>query len=155
MQEKLESMANIDATDEDIEQSDINDAYADYLDAFKALKKSNTALKKEYGVEVFDSKATPMSLEEFQTSKNNIKEKNALTKNLAENKGTLGDVERLIDLEYTTGAKQTKDRSVVTIPKTKEDIKNILEDKEQVYEYAKRLGFENKKSYAQTIIYSR
>ena len=150
LEEKLESMANIDATDEDIEQSDINDAYADYLDAFKALKKSNSALKKEYGVEVFDSKATPMSLEDFQTSKNNIKEKNALSKNLGENKGTLGDVERLIDLEYTTGAKKRKDRLEVTTPKTKEEIKDILEDKEQVYEYAKRLGLENKKSYAQT-----
>lgn len=150
LKEKIQSLARVDATDEEIEQSEINDAYADYLDSYKALKKSNAALKKEYGVEVIDSKFTPMSLEEFQSSKNNIKEKNATTKKLAENKGTLGDVERLIDLEYTTGSKQTSDRSQVITPKNKEDINAILDDKEQVYEYAKRLGFDNKKSYAQT-----
>jgi len=150
LQEKIQSMAGVDATDEEIEQSEINDAYADYLDAYKALKKSNSTLKKEYGVEVIDSKYTPISLEEFQASKNNIKEKNALSKKLAENKGTLGDVGRLIGLEYATGTKQPKDRVQVTAPRNKEDIKAILDDKEQVYEYAKRLGFNNKKSYAQT-----
>jgi hypothetical protein len=150
LQDKLESMAGVDATDEEIEQSEINDAYADYLDAFKALKKSNSTLKKEYGVEVLDSKYTPISLEEFQTRKNNIKEKNTLSKKLSENKGTLGDVERLIGLEYATRAKRIKDRVQVTTPKNKEEIKAILDDKEQVYEYAKRLGFNNKKSYAQT-----
>ena len=150
LQEKLQSMAGVDATDEEIEQSEINDAYADYLDAFKALKKSNSTLKKEYGVEVLDSKYTPISLEEFQAKKNNIKEKNTLSKKLSENKGTLGDVERLIGLEYATGAKRTKDRMQVTTPKDKEEIKAILDDKEQVYEYAKRLGFNKKKSYAQT-----
>ena len=150
LQEKLQSMAGVDATDEEIEQSEINDAYADYLDAFKALKKSNSTLKKEYGVEVLDSKYTPISLEEFQAKKNNIKEKNTLSKKLSENKGTLGEVERLIGLEYATGAKRTKDRMQVTTPKDKEEIKAILDDKEQVYEYAKRLGFNKKKSYAQT-----
>ena len=150
LQDKLESMAGVDATDEEIEQSEINDAYADYLDAFKALKKSNSTLKKEYGVEVLDSKYTPISLEEFQARKNNIKEKNTLSKKLSENKGTLGDVERLIGLEYSTGSKRIKDRVQVTTPKNKEEIKAILDDKEQVYEYAKRLGFNNKKSYAQT-----
>lgn len=150
LQEKMQSFAEVDATDEEIEQSEINDAYADYLDAFKALKKSNSVLKKEYGVEVLDSKYTPISLEEFQTRKNNIKEKNTLSKKLSENKGTLGDVERLIGLEYATRAKRIKDRVQVTTPKNKEEIKAILDDKEQVYEYAKRLGFNNKKSYAQT-----
>ena len=150
LQEKIQSMAGVDATDEEIEQSEINDAYADYLDAYKALKKSNSTLKKEYGVEVFDSKEAPISLEQFQAFKSNIKEKNALSKKLAENKGTLGDVGRLIGLEYTTGTKQPKDRVQVTAPRNKEDIKAILDDKEQVYEYAKRLGFNNKKSYAQT-----
>ena len=150
LQNKLQSMAGVDATDEEIEQSEINDAYADYLDAYKALKKSNSTLKKEYGVEVFDSKSTPMSLEDFQSRKDNIKEKNATTRKLAENKGTLGDVERLIGLEYATGAKTSTGRLQVITPKNKEDIKAILDDKEQVYEYAKRLGFDNKKSYAQT-----
>jgi hypothetical protein len=150
LQEKMQSFAEVDATDEEIEQSEINDAYADYLDAFKALKKSNSTLKKEYGVEVLDSKYTPISLEEFQARKNNIKEKNTLSKKLSENKGTLGDVERLIGLEYATRAKRIKDRVQVTTPKNKEEIKAILDDKEQVYEYAKRLGFNNKKSYAQT-----
>lgn len=150
LQEKIQSMAGVDATDEEIEQSEINDAYADYLEAYKALKKSNSTLKKEYGVEVFDSKEAPISLEQFQAFKSNIKEKNALSKKLSENKGTLGDVGRLIGLEYTTGTKQPKDRVQVTAPRNKEDIKAILDDKEQVYEYAKRLGFNNKKSYAQT-----
>jgi hypothetical protein len=150
LQEKIQSMAGVDATDEEIEQSEINDAYADYLDAYNALEKSNSTLKKEYGVEVFDSKEAPISLEQFQAFKSNIKEKNALSKKLAENKGTLGDVGRLIGLEYTTGTKQPKDRVQVTAPKNKEDIKAILDDKEQVYEYAKRLGFNKKKSYAQT-----
>jgi hypothetical protein len=150
LSEKLRTLAQVEASGEEVDESEVEEVFTEYENAVKDLNKANNKLKKEYGVNLVNEEFKPMTRQKFTELKEKIKEKNVVSEKIAGGKATLGELENLINLEYQTGAKEFTGRTDITTPKTKEDIDAILANNEQVYEVAKRLGLENKKSLAQT-----
>jgi hypothetical protein len=148
--EKLRTLAQVEASGEEIDESEVEEVFTEYENAVKDLNKANNKLKKEYGVNLVNEEYKPITRQKFTELKEKIKEKNVVSEKIAGGKATLGELENLINLEYQTGAKEFTGRTDISTPKTKEDIDAILANNEQVYEVAKRLGLENKKSLAQT-----
>ena len=148
--EKLRTLAQVEASGEEVDNSEVDQVFSEYENTVKELNKANNKLKKGYGVSLMNKEYKPMTRQSFTELKEKIKEKNVVSEKVAGGKATLGELESLLRLEYETGSKEFTGRTDITTPKTKEDIDAILSNNEQLYEVAKRLGLDNKKSLAQT-----
>jgi hypothetical protein len=148
--EKLRILAQVEASGEEVDNSEVDQVFSEYENTVKELNKANNKLKKGYGVSLVNKEYKPMTRQSFTELKEKIKEKNVVSEKVAGGKATLGELESLLSLEYETGSKEFTGRTDITTPKTKEDIDAILSNNEQLYEVAKRLGLDNKKSLAQT-----
>ena len=148
--EKLRILAQVEASGEEVDNSEVDQVFSEYENSVKELNKANNKLKKGYGVSLVNKEYKPMTRQSFTELKEKIKEKNVVSEKVAGGKATLGELESLLSLEYETGSKEFTGRTDIATPKTKEDIDAILSNNEQLYEVAKRLGLDNKKSLAQT-----
>lgn len=146
--EKINSLIELD-NDELIDNSDVDEVYAEYQKAFKEVNKLGKNIKKEYGVDFLGKDFKEKSPESLQELKNKIKERNAANIAAASTTAKIKDLENKVNLNRQLRGAQQEDLNI-PIVRSAEEIDAILEDDAKVLELSKRLGFEKRKSLKQT-----